>query len=149
MKIRPLIALLFFTLSFCIEKDEDIIETDITFSEEGVTISKETVIVQGTEVVIENPGVYNIKGKTDQGNIIITKSSVTLNLDNLSLSSKKKAPIMISNDLTDIHINNKKTSVLTDLEDNETTDGGCSVIKIKKNSVVYFKNEGKLTLYGE
>ena len=149
MKIRPLIALLFFTLSFCIEKDEDIIETDITFSEEGVTISKETVIVQGTEVVIENPGVYNIKGKTDQGNIIITKSSVTLNLDNLSLSSKKKAPIMISNDLTDIHINNKKTSVLRDLEDNETTDGGCSVIKIKKNSVVYFKNEGKLTLYGE
>ena len=105
--------------------------------------------LQDTEIVIENPGVYTVKGKTDQGNIVITSSSVTLNIENLNLSSKNKAPIIIIDDLKDIHINFINKNIIKDLEDKETTNGGCSVIKIKKNSIVHIQNKGTLTLYGE
>ena len=141
-------AFLILSITFCKEVvDED--ETVITFSQEEVSISQETVALQDTEVVIENPGVYTVKGKTDQGNIVITSSSVTLNIDNLNLSSKNKAPIIIIDGLKDIHINFLNKNVIKDLEDKETTNGGCSVIKIKKNSIVHIQNKGTLTLYGE
>ena len=147
MKIYLLLVFLILTTTFCKEVNED--ETEITFNEEEVRISQETVILQGTEVVIENPGVFTVKGKTDQGNIVITSSSVTLNIDSLNLSSKNKAPIIILDDLKDIHINFINKNVIKDLEDKETTNGGCSVIKIKKNSIVTIQNKGILSLYGE
>ena len=113
MKIYLLLAFLILTTTFCKEVNED--ETEITFNEEEVRISQETVILQGTEVVIENPGVFTVKGKTDQGNIVITSSSVTLNIDSLNLSSKNKAPIIILDDLKDIHINFMNKNVIKDL----------------------------------
>ena len=153
MKVHSitLILLSYLTISFCYKEKEDEESTEISFSEGGVTLSKETAIINPdtSEVVIEEPGIFYVTGKSDEGNVIIKSSSITLNLVKLRLSSAKKSPIIILKDLEDIHINILENTVIRDLENEETTEGGCSVIQIKSNSIVYFKNDDVLTLYGD
>ena len=66
----------------------------------------------------------------------------------LNLSSKKDSPIIINNKLNDIKITNLGNTILNDLEDYDKTQGECSVIKIKKDSIVYFKNDDIIELNG-
>ena len=152
MNVDTLILLLsLLSITFCLQENEDESAIDIRFYEGGVSLSKETVIVNPdtSEVVIENPGVFSVSGKSDEGNIIISSSSVTLNLVNLKLSSARKSPIIILKDSKDIHINILANTVIKDLEIEKTTEGGCTAIQIKSNSVVYIKNDDVLTLIGE
>ena len=65
------------------------------------------------------------------------------------LSSRKTAPIIVTNNLKDIKIINVQNTILNDYEDPDTTDGECAVIKIKKNSIVHFQNYETFQLYGE
>ena len=116
MKVHSiaLILLSYFTISFCYKQKEDEDATEISFSDEGVTLSKETAIVNPdtSEVVIEEPGIFYVTGKSDEGNVIIKSSSVTLNLVNLRLSSARKSPIIILKDLEDIHINILENTII-------------------------------------
>ena len=70
-------------------------------------------------------------------------------LRNLDLSSEKTAPIIVNSNLNNIHIITESNSTLRDLEDYQTSKGEKSVIKIKKNSIVYFENDDQLNLYGQ
>ena len=66
----------------------------------------------------------------------------------LNLSSKKDSPIIINNKLNDVKITNLGNTILNDLEDYDKADGECAVIKIKKHSIVYFKNNDIIELNG-
>ena len=46
-------------------------------------------------ITINKPGSYFITGTSNEGNIIIDKSSVYLYLENLELSSSKNSPILV------------------------------------------------------
>ena len=145
--IHFLFLLAILTLSFCLEQNEKNYKTEITFSKEGVKITKEEVIVEeGNVVVIEQPGSFYVTGE-GEGFIVIRGSSVKLYLENLKLSSTKNAPIIFLKDLNDVEIINLKNTELIDLEE-KGTEGECAVIKIKKNSIVSFKNDDTFTLEG-
>ena len=145
--IHLLNFLLLLTFSFCLEKEE--YKTEITFKKNEVKISKEEVVVEeGNVVVIEQPGSYYATGETEEGFIVIRSSSVKLYLENLKLASSKNAPIIVIKDLKDVEIINLKNIKLTDLEE-KGTDGECAVIKVKKNSIVSFKNDDIFTLEGK
>ena len=67
----------------------------------------------------------------------------------MKLSSKITAPIIITSNLKDVTIIVLQNTILKDLENPETTEGECAVVKIKKNSIVSFENYDVFTLYGE
>ena len=102
----------------------------------------------GKQVVLEKPGEFIASGESEEGNIVITSSSVTLYLQNLNLSSKKNAPIIVTKNLKDVKIINLENTELNDLEDKKST-GECTVIKVGQNSTVSFENKDILTLNGE
>ena len=143
---------MFLLLSFilCLEPNDDSSSVKyIFFSKENIKIPDEKITVSGTSVILEEPGIYLVTGESDEGNIVIKSSSVKLYLQNLHLSSKITAPIIVTSNLKDIKIIVLQNTILKDLENPETTEGECSVIKIKKNSIISFENYDIFTLYGE
>ena len=144
MKKKILLLFLLVSFTLCQEDTSYIVFMDNIIKvphEGGATIS-------GTTVVIEKPGIYLVQGKSEEGNIVIKSSSVSLYLQNLELSSKTTAPIIVTSGLDNVKIVTLQKSVLNDLEDYLTTTGECAAIKVKKKSTVYFENRDTLTLNG-
>ena len=138
------------SLIFSYNLNDEIPNTNyIVFSNEQIKVSEGTALVSGTTVVIEKPGKYLVTGESEEGNIVIKSNSVKLYLQHLQLSSRKTAPIIVTNNLKDVKIINVQNTILNDYEDPDTTDGECAVIKIKKNSIVHFQNYETFQLYGE
>ena len=145
MKIQILFLLLI-TISFGKESNDIVY---ITFSKEGINVSGDGASVSETSVTIEKSGTYFVQGESEEGNIVVKSGSVTLYLQHLDLSSKTTAPITVNSKLEGIKIINIQNTTLKDYEEETTTSGECSVIKIKKKSIVTFENQGLFTLYGE
>ena len=121
------------SLIFSYNLNDEIPNTNyIVFSNEQIKASEGTALVSGTTVVIEKPGKYLVTGESEEGNIVIKSNSVKLYLQHLQLSSRKTAPIIVTNNLKDVKIINVQNTILNDYEDPDTTDGECAVIKIKK-----------------
>ena len=138
------------SLIFSYNLNDEIANTNyIVFSNDRIKVSEGTALISGTTVIIEKPGKYLVTGESEEGNIVIKSNSVNLYLQHLMLSSKKTAPIIITNNLKDIKIINVQNTILNDYEDPDKTDGECAVIKIKKNSIVHFQNYETFQLYGE
>ena len=149
MKLNSLILYLLSSIALCLESNE-IKDTEyIVFSKERIKVSEGSVLISGRNVIIEKPGNYLVTGESEEGSIIIKSSSVKLYLQNLILSSKETAPIIITSNLKDIRIINLQNTIIKDLEDPLTTEGECAAIKIKKNSIVYFENNEVFQLYGD
>ena len=146
MKIQ---ILLFLLLAIALGRKETNAIVYITFSNEKITITGDGATVSGTTVTIGNSGSYFVQGSTDEGNLVVTKGSVTLYLQHLDLASKTTAPITINSKLDDIKIINIQNTTLRDYEEEATTSGECAVIKIKKKTTVSFENQGIFTLYGD
>ena len=123
--------------------------TYITFSKDGIHINGDGAVASGTTVSIENSGTYLVQGESEEGNIIVKSSSVSLYLQHLDLSSKTTAPITVNSKLNEVKVINVQNTTLKDYEKESTTSGECSVIKVKKKSVVSFENQGLFTLYGD
>ena len=151
MKIQILFSFLLILSIFSLAADDSIQSAKyIVFLNKMIRVSDEGgASISGTSVIIENPGLYLVSGMTEEGNIVIKSSSVKLYLQNLKLSSKITAPIIVGSNLEDVKIINIQNSVLSDNEDVLTTEGECAVIKIKKNSKVYLGNTDTLTLNGK
>jgi len=142
--------ILLLTTVFCLEPDDDSSSIKyIFFSKENIKIPDGKITISGETVILEEPGIYLITGESDEGNIVIKSSSVKLYLQNLKLSSKITAPIIITSNLKDVKTIVLQNTILKDLENPDTTEGECAVVKIKKNSIVSFENYDKFTLYGE
>jgi len=151
MKIQILFTFLLISSIFSLAADDNILSAKyIVFLNKMIRVSDEGgASISGTTVLIEKPGIYLVSGMTEEGNIVIKSSSVKLYLQNLKLSSKTTAPIIVGSNLEDVKIINIQNSVLSDLEDPLATEGECAVIKIKKNSKVYMGNTDTLTLNGK
>ena len=151
MKIQILFSFLLISSIVSFAADNSISSAKyIIFLNKMIRVSDEGgASISGTTVLIEKPGLYLVSGMTEEGNIVIKSSSVKLYLQNLKLSSKTTAPIIVGSNLEDVKIINIQNSVLSDLEDPLTTEGECAVIKIKKNSKVYIGNTDTLTLNGK
>ena len=151
MKIQMLFSFLLISSILSLAADSSISSAKyIIFLNKMIRVSDEGgASISGTTVLIEKPGLYLVSGMTEEGNIVIKSSSVKLYLQNLKLSSKTTAPIIVGSNLEDVKIINIQNSVLSDLEDPLTTEGECAVIKIKKNSKVYMGNTDTLTLNGK
>jgi hypothetical protein len=151
MKIQILFTFLLISSILSLTADDSILSAKyIVFLNKMIRVSDEGgASISGTTVLIEKPGLYLVSGMTEEGNIVIKSSSVKLYLQNLKLSSKTTAPIIVGSNLEDVKIINIQNSVLSDLEDPLTTEGECAVIKIKKNSKVYIGNTDTLTLNGK
>ena len=132
-----------------LEPNEETTSNHIVFSNEEIKLSGEGAYLNDTTVVIEKPGTFLVTGESDEGNIVIKSSSVTLYLLDLFLSSKKNAPIIVTSNLKDVKIDIKKTTTLNDFEDKSETEGECAVVKINKKSIVTFKNEQTFELNGD
>ena len=151
MKIQILFTFLLISSILSLTADDSILSAKyIVFLNKMIRVSDEGgASISGTTVLIEKPGLYLVSGMTEEGNIVIKSSSVKLYLQNLKLSSKKTAPIIVGSNLESVKIINIQNTVLSDLEDPLTTEGECAVIKIKKNSKVYMGNTDTLTLNGK
>ena len=145
MNIQVLLLIFLFSISFG-KKPNDIVT--ITFSKDGIDVSGEGAVVSGTTVTIEKSGSYLAEGESEEANIIVDASSVTLYLQHLDLTSSVTAPLTVNSKLDDINIINIENTTLKDFEDVEITEGECAVIKIKKKSVVSFENQATFTLEG-
>ena len=151
MKIQILFTFLLISSILSLTADDSILSAKyIVFLNKMIRVSDEGgASISGTTVLIEKPGLYLVSGMTEEGNIVIKSSSVKLYLQNLKLSSKITAPIIVGSNLEDVKIINIQNTVLSDLENPLTTEGECAVIKIKKNSKVYMGNTDTLTLNGK
>ena len=150
MKNKIILMPLLLSIIFCLEPNDDSLSVKyILFSKENIKVPDEKITVSGTTVLLEEPGIYLITGESDEGNIVIKSSSVKLYLQNLQLSSKITAPIIVTSNLKDIKIIVLQNTILKDLESPEMTEGECSVVKINKNSIVSFENYDIFTLYGK
>ena len=150
MKTKILLFFLIISLSniACLESFLSDFTTKITFTEEGIKVPVDGPYLSGSSVVIDKPGKYHISGVSDEGFIVVRSSSVELILVDLYLSSTINAPIIVIHDLTDVKININRNVTLNDLEDPDTTEGECAVIKVSKNSVVSIENNDVLELNG-
>ena len=149
MKIKNLfLSLLLLHIIFCFEPDEDINYSNyIVFNKREIVASGD-IKISGTTAKIKKPGIVYVTGESKEGNIEVDSDKVTLYLQDLKLSSKKTAPILISSNLKDVKIINIGNTLLEDLEDPDNTNGECAVIKIKKNSIVHFRNNQIFHLLG-
>ena len=148
MNFQILFIFLLSSTIFCLEPNEEISKAkSIVFSFDNIKVG-DGITLSGSTVLIEKPGIYMATGAAREGNIVIKTDSVKLYLKDLLLSSKKSAPIIITGNKKDIKIINIQNTILNDLEDPSTTDGECAVIKIKKNSIVHFSNNGVFKLFG-
>jgi len=150
MKTKIILMIILLSIIVCLEPNDDSSSIKyILFSDENIKISEGKITVSGTSVILEEPGIYLITGESNEGNIVIKSSSVKLYLQNLKLSSKITAPIIVTSNLKDVKIIVLQNTILKDLESPKTIEGECAVVKIKKNSVVSFENHDVFTLYGE
>lgn len=152
MKIQIIFIILLSSYIFCLEENEDISNTKyIVFSTEGVKFDGSGIEISNiieTTVLITKPGMYFVTGESEEGNIVIKSDSVTLYLQDLFLTSKINAPIIVTKNKKNIRIINIDNTKLKDLEDPLSTEGECAVIKINENSNVLFSNKGEFKLYG-
>ena len=140
----PIIFIFLFSMSFCLLPN-DIVE--IIFSEDEIKATGEGVTILDNQVQIEKPNTYLIKGSKSEGNIFVKANHTKLILQDLILSSYTTAPIIINKNLVNITILSKVNVTLEDLEDYQTTKGEKAVIKIKKDSEVFFINEDSMELH--
>ena len=140
----PFLFLLSITL--CLQPND--YTATITFEELGPSSTGAGVSINGTIATITTAGSFLITGKSTEGNVIVKTSSVNLYLENLNLTSNITSPIIINSKLNDITITSLANVILTDNEIINSTLGECSVIKVKKNSVVTIQNEKDFTLIG-
>ena len=151
MKLKCCFILLSLALIQCVKVPTDAIK--IIFLTKDLKVLGGTKDVDystsGKTAVIEKSGEFVASGESDEGNIIIKASKVTLYLQNLDLSSKKNSPIIVTKNSKDVKIINLENTVLTDLEDKKTTTGECAVIKVSQNSTLSIENNGILTLNGQ
>ena len=144
MEKQFLLLLLLFSFTLCQDETSYIVFMNDTIKvphEGGATVS-------GTTVIIEKPGIYLAQGKSEEASIVIKSSSVSLYLQNLELTSRTTAPIIVNSGLDNVKIVTLQKSTLNDLEDYLTTTGECAAIKVKKKSTVYFENRDTLGLNG-
>ena len=106
----------------------------ITFSNETIETTGDAAEIIGTEVRLKKSKSYILTGNKDEGNIQVTISDVDIILKNLTLSSKKTAPILVNSNLKNISIITEENSTLKDLEDAQTKQGEKSVIKVALKS---------------
>ena len=131
--------LLLLLLSFTLCQDET---SYIVFMNDTIKVPHEGgATVSGTTVIIEKPGIYLAQGKSEEANIVIKSSSVSLYLQNLELTSRTTAPIIVNNGLDNVKIVTLQKSALNDLEDYLTTTGECAAIKVKKRVLLPLKTE--------
>ena len=151
MKVKICFILLSLALIQCLKGPADAIK--IIFLTKDLKVlggtDGEDYTTSGKQAVIQKSGEFIASGESDEGNIIVTASSVTLYLQNLNLSSKKNAPIIVTKNSKDVKIINLENTELNDLEDKKTTSGECAVIKVGQNSTVSIENKDVLTLKGE
>ena len=151
MKLQICFILLSLSLIHCLKGPEDANKIIFVRDELKVMGGKEgkDYTITGQTVAIQKAGEYVALGECEEGNIVITADSVTLYLQNLVLSSKKNAPIIVTKNTKDVKIINLENTELTDLEDKKKTTGECAVIKVGSNSTVSIENQDILTLNGE
>ena len=145
--MRPEISLLFLIPIYLCLQPTDYMAT-ITFDTNGTTFIGSGFILNDNQATIISEGSYLIKGESPEGNIIVSKSSVILYLQNLNLTSNITSPIIIDSKLSNITITSLENVILTDKELSNITSGECSVIKVKKKSEVTIKNQKDLSLIG-
>ena len=108
MKLKIAFILLSLALIRCLKGPTDAIK--IIFLTKGLNIlggtEGEDYTKNGKQAVIEKSGEFIASGESDEGNIVVTASSVTLYLQNLNLSSKKNAPIIVTKNSKDVKIIN-------------------------------------------
>ena len=132
------ILLLFLLFSFTLCQDET---SYIVFMDNTIKVPhEEGSNVSWTISVIEKPGIYLAQGKSEDASIVIKSSSVSLYLQNLNLTSKTTAPIIVNSGLDNVKIVTLQNSTLNELEDPLSTTGKCAAIKVKKMSIVTFEN---------
>ena len=150
MKLKICFILLSLSLIQCLKGPEDANKIIFVRDELKVMGGKdgEDYTINGQTTVIQKSGEYVALGECEEGNIVITASSVTLYLQNLVLSSKNNAPIIVTKNSKDVKIINLEKTELNDLEDKKTTTGECAVIKVGQNSTVSIENQDILTLNG-
>ena len=150
MKLKICFILLSLSLIQCLKGPEDANKIIFVRDELKVMGGKdgEDYTINGQTAVIQKSGEYVALGECEEGNIVITASSVTLYLQNLVLSSKNNAPIIVTKNSKDVKIINLEKTELNDLEDKKTTTGECAVIKVGQNSTVSIENQDILTLNG-
>ena len=141
-----IVLIFFISISLCLQPND--YTAIITFEEIGLSCTGEGVSINGTTATITSGGSFLITGKSSEGNIIVTESSVKLYLENLNLASNITSPILINGKLKDITITSLENVILTDKEIPDVSLGECAVIKVKKNSAVTIENEKDLTLIG-
>ena len=152
MKNQFIYLFLLFSISFNIplRLNEDISSPYyIVFMNKMIKVPDDGPTINGTAIVIEKPGIYYVSGQSEEGNIVIKSSSVSLYLQNLNLTSYKTAPIIVTSKSQDVQIINLQDTELNDFEDSSTTTGECAVIKILKKCSVSFKNLGTFKLNGK
>lgn len=107
--------------------------------------------INGTNLEIKSSGIYVLKGSCDDGTISIKKNTkdVVLVLDNLSLTSKSSAPLILKSS-SDATIHLLGASSLTDGEEDPSSDSyeGAS-IKLKNSSKITFCGNGTLNINGD
>ena len=149
MKTIFLFTFLLSSIIICFEPLEYLDTNLIIFTNNEIKVPEERINISGSTVLIEKPGFYLATGESEEGNIVIKSSQVILYLQNLKLSSSTTAPIIITSNLKDVEIINIENTELNDLEKKSTTEGECSVIKIKKNSRVTFINNDIFKMNGD
>ena len=130
MNIKTLLVLLLISITFC--KEEKDYTATIKFSNDGIDIQGSGVNISETTATIVDEGSYLVTGLAGEGNLVISKSSVEIDLKDLLLSSSTTAPITINNKLKGVKIISLGNVNLKDEEEESTTKGECAVIKIKK-----------------
>ena len=146
MNIKTLLVLLLISITFC--KEEKDYTATIKFSNDGIDIQGSGVNISETTATIVDEGSYLVTGLAGEGNLVISKSSVEIDLKDLLLSSSTTAPITINNKLKGVKIISLGNVNLKDEEEESTTKGECAVIKIKKKSEVTFQNQKDFSLSG-
>ncbi len=112
MRAQYFIIIALLSLMSCIEPEDDTSNTyHIVFSNDKIKISEGCATLHETTVIIEKPGAYYVSGETEEGNIVIKSSSVKLFLQDLNLSSKNTAPIIVTSNLKDVKIINLKIHI--------------------------------------
>ena len=145
--MKPEITLFFLiSISLCLQPNDYM--ATITFDTNSTSFIGSGVSIKDNQATIISEGSYLIKGKSPEGNIIVSKSSVNLYLQNLNLTSNITSPIIINSKLSNITITSLENVILTDNESPNTTSGECAVIKVKKNSVATIENQKDFTLIG-
>ncbi|MBR3569514.1 MAG: carbohydrate-binding domain-containing protein [Oscillibacter sp.] len=122
-----------------------------TFSDTGITASDGSAIA-GTALTIDKAGTYIVTGSCKAGSITVKKETagVTLNLQDLSLTSATTAPLVCGKS-SEVTLNVSGTVVLTDKEslaNEESDDFEGAAINVKSGASLTIAGGGTLTADG-